>query len=131
MNDVVERFESCTLPPEEFHHEHHVYVVWCYLQEMPLASAAARFITHLKCYAQSMGKSGLYHETITWAFVLLTNERMARSPIHDWESFRRENADLLTWKPSLLDRYYRPETLSSDRARHTFLLPDRMYEELR
>ena len=39
-----------------------------------------------------------------------------------WAGFASRNADLLAWKPSILDRYYRPETLLSERARLTFLL---------
>lgn len=36
------------------------------------------------------------------------------------------HADLLAWQPSILDRYYRAETLDSDRARRTFVMPDRL-----
>jgi hypothetical protein len=126
--DLVGRFEACTLPPEEFPHEAHVYVAWSYLRELPLGIAAERFIRNLKRYADSLGKTTLYHETITWAYVLLVNERMDEG---DWRSFCAANEDLLTFRPSVLDRYYRPETLSSDRARTTFLMPDRMYEGLR
>jgi len=126
--DLVERFEACTLPPEEFPHEAHVYVAWSYLRELPLAMAADRFIRNLKRYAASLGKTTLYHETITWAYMLLVNERMDEG---DWDEFRAANQDLLTFRPSILDRYYTAETLSSARARTTFLLPDRMYEGLR
>ena len=52
-------------------------------------------------------------------------ERMARCPDSDFATFAAQNPDLLTWKPSILDRYYRPETLASDLARSVFLLPDR------
>jgi hypothetical protein len=30
------------------------------------------------------------------------------------------------WKPSILARYYRDETLSSARAKRTFVMPDRL-----
>jgi hypothetical protein len=43
----------------------------------------------------------------------------------DWEEFARANPDLLTWRPSVLDRYYTPETLGSELARSVFLLPER------
>ena len=42
-----------------------------------------------------------------------------------WEDFAAGNPDLLTWNPSILDHYYEKETLSSDRARRIFVLPDR------
>ena len=77
--------------------------------------------------------AGLYHETITWAYVALIHERVERRPAAHWEEFCRLNPDLLSWRPSILDRYYRPETLASDLARRVFVLPDAGidYEELR
>jgi hypothetical protein len=42
----------------------------------------------------------------------------------DWVSFRATNGDLFDRKPSILERYYSPETLSSDIARRIFVLPD-------
>jgi len=50
---------------------------------------------------------------------------MQNAPGADWEPFARANPDLLTWRPSILERYYLPETLASDAARRVFVLPDR------
>ena len=125
--DLIARFEACTLPPEEFRHEQHVYVAWSYLRTMPLLAAAERFIGHLKQYAAALGKANLYHDTITWAYLLLVHERMRGGD--PWSSFREANPDLFS-KDGLL-RYYRAETLKSDRARERFLFPDNIYEELR
>ena len=126
MNDLVTRFEDCTLPAAEFHHAHHVRVAWEYLrEEAQLADALQRFATNLRRFAAHHGATSLYHETITWAYVALIHERMLQRSDADWESFAEANPDLLTWKPSILDRYYTHETLFSDLARHTFVLPDR------
>ena len=71
------------------------------------------------------GVPGLYHETITWAYLLLVHERMQRDgALCEWESFCEANRDLFAWKPSILERYYRPETLNSELARSVFILPD-------
>ena len=43
-----------------------------------------------------------------------------------WPAFAERHADLLAWNPSILERYYRPETLWSERARRTFVMPDRL-----
>jgi hypothetical protein len=43
-----------------------------------------------------------------------------------WTEFAARHPDLLTWRPSILDRYYKPETLASIRARQTFVMPDRL-----
>src|SRR5262249_34307385 len=77
-------------------------------------------------------KAGLYHETITWAYLLLIRERMERQgegANASFEAFARANPDLMTWKPSVLAAYYRDETLASPLARRTFVMPDRLGAE--
>ena len=129
MNDdeLLAGFESCTLPSGSFHHADHVKVVWLYLQTEPVLSALGRFSAALKRFAAAAGRPNLYHETITCAYVFLVNERLARTdPGASWEEFARLNGDLLTWRPSLLDRLYRNGTLDSDLARRVFVLPDHL-----
>jgi hypothetical protein len=126
----VEAFESGRLSPDLFHHRDHVRLAWIFLRRMPVLDALSRFSDGLKRYATSLGKADRYHQTITWAFLLLINERMARGEAATFEAFAADNADLLTWSPSVLSAYYREETLTSPLARRTFLLPDRLQEEL-
>ena len=123
--EFVADFESCTLPNTEFHHADHVRLAWIYLRELPLIDALERFRSGLRRFAAHNGHPGLYHETITWAYLLLIHERMGKSEAADFASFRRLHPDLFAWKPSLLEAYYRPETLRSDLARRLFVLPDR------
>ncbi|HEY6548567.1 MAG TPA: hypothetical protein VI589_11705 [Vicinamibacteria bacterium] len=124
---LVRAFEECTLPADRFHHADHVRVAWLMLGLDDLPAALRRFRDGLRRYATSLGKAGIYHETITVAYLLLIHERRQRGPEDEsFEGFARRNPDLLSWRPSALDRYYRPETLSSERARRTFLLPDRL-----
>ena len=124
---LVGSFESGAVPPGGFHHREHVRVAWYYLRRYPLADALARFASALRRFADAQGKPGLFHETITTAYVLLINERLDGAGRDlSWEGFAEANADLLTWQPSVLDRYYHKATLTSDRARRTFVLPDRL-----
>jgi hypothetical protein len=98
-------FESCALPAEDFHHRDHVRVAWLYLHEHPPAAALARFAEALRRFADAHGHPGLYHETITWAYLLLIHERRARSetrPDATFEEFAAAHPDLFTWKPSIL-----------------------------
>jgi hypothetical protein len=127
MNDetLVALFESGQSPADGFHHRDHVRVAWWYLRQYPLPDALSRFIEGLRQFAAAQGKPGLYHETITIAYVLLINERLDTDRGLDWPAFAERHPDLLTWRPSALDQYYRPETLASDRARRTFVWPDR------
>jgi hypothetical protein len=127
--DFVTAFEACALSDEGFHHRDHVRLAWLYLKDMPPAQALTRFTEGLKRFAHAHGKPGLYHETITWAYLLLIRERMALfGEAGGFEEFAAANPDLLTWKPSVLGRYYREETLGSELARRVFLLPDRVGE---
>ena len=123
---LLRAFEDGTIPPGSFRHRHHVRTAWVVLERRPVLEALARFTAGLRRLAAAAGKPGLYHETITWAYVLLVNERRAAGGAGGWPAFAARNRDLLAWKPSVLEaRYYREETLWSDRARATFVLPDR------
>ena len=125
-DDLIRRFEDGTLPPSEFHHRDHVRLAWLYLEGEPPLTALTRFTEGLKRFASRNGKADLYHETITWAYLLLIHERRARAGAGEsWEEFEARNPDLLTWKPSVLSRYYREETLASELAKRVFVLPDR------
>ena len=122
MNDreFLNAFEGATLP--ELHHRDHVRAAWCYLRELSLLEALERFSASLKRFAAAKAAPELYHETITWAFVFLINERLVAH--ETWDAFAGRNADLFAWRPSILDRLYRPDTIRSDRARRSFVLPD-------
>jgi len=122
----VTAFETCALPDQDFHHRDHVRLAWLYLKELPPAEALVRFSGGLRRFADAHGHPGLYHETLTWAYLLLIRERMARSENATFEAFAAAHPDLLTWKPSILASYYREETLGSELARRVFLLPDRL-----
>lgn len=112
--------------PGDFHHADHMRVAFAYVAEFPLLEAISGFSHALKRFALSKGKPHLYHETITWAYLFLIHERIERAGfIQCWEEFSGHNADLLVWKPGILERYYAPTTLDSDLARGTFVFPDR------
>jgi hypothetical protein len=123
-DELVEAFEACTLPSEAFPHSAHVRVAWWYLSHYPLPVALDRFTTALRRFATAHGAPERYHETITVAYLLLINERKHLTGDTDWNTFAAANADLLAWKPSILDRYYTPETLWSERARRVFVMPE-------
>jgi hypothetical protein len=124
---LVAAFEAGQMPESGFHHCDHVRVAWWYLRRDGLYEALPRFSQALKRFALAQSKPDLYHETITTAYVLLINERLDGDRSMTWNEFARRHADLLTWRPSVLDRYYLPDTLASERARRTFVLPDRLH----
>jgi hypothetical protein len=124
-DDFLLQLEDCILPEDRFHHADHLHAAWLYLTRFPVTEAIARFSKVLRRYAASRGKPDRYHETVTWAYLLLLNERMRRSdPSATWEQFAEAHPDLFDWKNSILLRYYRPETLHSQLASEVFLMPD-------
>ena len=129
--ELMDQFERATLPLECFRHHEHVRVGFLYLTERPILEALQAFSRALRRFAATYGKSKLYHETITWAYIFLIRERMARTGrTQSWEEFAKDNADLLTWKGGVLDRFYREDTLRSDLAREIFVFPDKYIERV-
>ena len=125
-NDLIESFENCTLPPESFPHREHVRLAWLYLHKYSALEALAKFCVGLKRFSAALGKADRYHETITWAYLLLIRERMARTGgICNWEEFAAANADLLDWQTNILKQYYLAETLNSALAKQVFIFPDK------
>ena len=124
-SELLERFLDTTLPADQFHHEQHVQVAWLFIREHGMPAALAEFTAAIKRFAAAKGAHGLYHQTITWAFLLLIAERQAKCGAATWDDFAAASPDLLVWKPSILERYYSRELLTSDLARQVFLFPDR------
>ena len=121
---LVRAFEAGEDPPGGFHHAQHVFMAWWYLRAHPLGEALTRFSVALRRFAIARGKPDLYHETITVAFMLVICDRLSAAADASWDAFAASNADLFSWKPSVLDRYYRGDTLWSQRARSSFVMPD-------
>lgn len=121
----VAAFRDGTLGTEHFHHRDHVRMAWLYVREHGLETAVTRFTADLRAFAVAKGAPGLYHATITVAYLTLIAERLRITTGTGWEAFAAAHADLLRWKPSVIDDYYSPERLWSDEARARFLLPDR------
>ena len=119
---IVERFESCTLPPWAFGHREHLFVAWTYLRATPFETAAARFITNLKRFASHHGATNKFHATVTFALLMLLAEAIDEHPKLDFDALLARHPELLDTR-KLLNRFYDLDTLDSDRARRTPLLP--------
>jgi hypothetical protein len=126
-DEFVAAFEDCTLPLESFRHADHVRMAFLYLGRYPLLEAIREFSASLLKFAVAYGKTNLYNETMTWAYLLLIRERLARAGRpQTWAEFSAGNADLLDWSNNILRKYYRDETLTSGLAKTTFVFPDRI-----
>ena len=130
--ELIAAFEAGLVRNENFHHQEHVRMGFLYMSRFPVLEGVRRFSEGLQRLAAASGRPNLYHETITWAFLLLIRERLARARQHSgslpsWDEFAAENRDLLRGKDHVLKEYYRDETLKSELARKTFILPDRSF----
>jgi hypothetical protein len=126
-DELILQFEDGRTPADAFHHADHVRLAFEYLSRYPALDALDKFSTALKRFAAAQGKADRYHETITWAYLLLIRERIARAGRpQTWNEFAGRNQDLFVWKDGVLAALYRKETLDSDLARATFILPDRV-----
>jgi len=127
-DEFMVSFENCSLANQSFRHADHVRMAFLYLSKYSALEALQRFSASLARFAATNGKPGLYNETVTWAFLLLIRERMARAGFaQTWAQFAAGNPDLMSWKDNILKKYYRDETLSSDLAKSTFVFPDRTH----
>jgi hypothetical protein len=123
--ELIAAFEAGHVPEGRFRHEEHVRVAWFYLGEASTVAALDRFITSLKRFAAAQNTPGLYHETVTVAYMLLIQDRIARGGRGaSWEEFAARNPELFNQKPSLLEQYYSSELLASQTARASFVWPD-------
>jgi hypothetical protein len=129
-DELIRDFEDGSTTAATFHHADHVRLAFEYLCHYSALEALERFSDALKRFAAAQDKADRYHETITWAYLLLIRERMARAGhsrdghAQTWEEFAERNADLLVWKGGVLMTLYQQETLDSDLARRVFVLPD-------
>lgn len=124
--ELLRCFEDMSLPAAVFDHRQHVRVAWLFVRRDGMPDALGTFSAALRRFADGKGAQELFHVTVTWAYLLLINERDQLCPHACWESFAARNADLLSWKPSILDAYYTSNVLWSDRARQAFVMPDRV-----
>lgn len=119
---LLDLFLTGEIDTGAFRHADHLRVGFELLQICDFSTAAHKFSTGLKAFAARAGKPGLYHETITLAFLAVIGERSAARRFNDFEDFARANRDLMD--KTVLERWYAPERLRSDMARRIFLLPE-------
>lgn len=120
--DFLARLEAATLPPTEFGHRGHLRAGFLYLRRHDFPGACVAMKGAIQRFAASLGKSTLYHETVTVAYLALIAERLVDEPAElDFDAFLARYPELMS--ADYFRRYYPAGELDSAEARATFLLP--------
>ena len=117
--DFLLAVRDCTLPASAFRHGDHLRLAWLMVHRHPLQQALSEVRQSIVRLADAFGAQGLFHETITraWVSLLATHEEATFS------EFLEINQQRLNLE--LLHRFWTPEVLASDAARLAWIAPDR------
>jgi len=119
----LERFARGEVDPGNFPHREHVRMAFEMLRRHDFAESVLHYSRALRAMTARAGKPQAFNQTVTIAFLSLVAERMQESGgAADFDALVRAHPELLD--KAALTRWYRPERLASDAARHTFLLPE-------
>lgn len=119
----LDDFEDGRFAAESFTHQAHIRLAYLYLSRGPFLEACIAMRDSLQEFSARIGKRGLYHETITIAFMSIVNERMSRHPDDGWRQLIAAYPELCD--KDILTRYLAPDILNSPKARTALLLSER------
>jgi hypothetical protein len=123
IEEVVQRFESCTYTPEEFFHARHLTVAARYFLTLDTRTAEERMREGLLKFIRHHGKNA-YHETITefWLRQVSHGVRQAE-PSRDSVAVVNEIVTALSDK-NLIYQHYSRALLESADAKAKWVKPD-------
>jgi hypothetical protein len=125
--ELLEQFESCSLPREQWLHRTHVRVAYIYLSRHPFDAALEKMCSGIRRYNTATGvvdgPHAGYHETITQAWLRLIAATMRNHDRGgDSEEFCRLQPHLL--QRTLLRVFYSRTRIMSPAAKRGFVEPD-------
>jgi flavin reductase len=121
-DEFITTFECGGFGGDAFPHKAHLRMAWLYVTRLGPEAAVIRAAEGIRNLARANGTPGLYHETLTRAWVYLVAAAVAKSELLSF-------AELLADNPQLLDKrlvlqHYSAEVLSSSLARAVWVAPD-------
>jgi hypothetical protein len=118
----IAALEAGTLPPAAFDHRGHLRAGFLYLRAHDFPGACVAMKRAVRGFARALGREGLYHETLTIAYLALIAERLAEEPPElEFDRFLERYPELTSRE--YFERYYPRGTLDAPEARATFVLP--------
>jgi hypothetical protein len=118
-DEFLSAFETCDLPLSEFRHADHLRLAWLCLHQASPAEAELRVRNGIRRFAERHGVLGIYHDTLTRAWVRLLSTHREQS----FSEFLTNHECRLNM--DLLHRFWTPELLVSEQARNDWVAPDR------
>ena len=106
----------------EFHHRDHVRLTWLYLRAYGPEQAARAVAEGIQRFAAARGAHGLYHVTLTRAWVRLVAAALRQTPDAAFDAFAARHPELLG--KQLVFRFYSRDLLMSEAARAAWMEPD-------
>ena len=114
--------EAGKLPPAEFGHRGHLKAGFLYLRRHDFPGACVAMKRAIRSFAATLGKTSLYHETVTVAYLALVAERLVEEPPElGFERFLERYPELLSQE--FFERYYPRGVLDDPGSKATFVLP--------
>ena len=111
-------------------HAGHLRAAWILLDSQPLFEGLHALRQLFQQYATSKGAPQHFHETITGAFAFAIHEKICSGPQYScWEDFYQANPEFYAGI-EYLHRWYSADTLDSELARSTFVMPDRELQKV-
>ena len=123
-SELLEGMRNLTLDPKFFDHEAHVKLGWLLIKENGLENAIHEVSQLIKTYAEHLGATNKYHETVTRVSMLLIDERMTDRD-QTFEEFIDKHPELLNNFMKLVASKYSFDVFASELARIEFIEPDR------
>jgi len=128
--ELIRRFEECSVGREAWTHRAHVKVAYLYLRRHGFPEALRRMRTGIKrlnaCNGVEEGPTSGYHETTTHAFLHLIAATMgaydSAFPCENADAFCDTHPQLMT--KNVLRLFYSPQRRLDPRGKTEFLEPD-------
>ncbi len=118
------QFREHTFRPGFFTHEAHFRLAWIHLTRYGLESAIENIRTQIKGYAEAVGATQKYNDTVTVAAVYLTHHFMGKATGKTFEDLMLEFPQLKADFKGVLGQYYSTNIFSNAEAKANYLPPD-------
>jgi hypothetical protein len=117
--EFIEKFEKHQLSVEEFDHRSLLRMIWSYLKIHGRKDTIKTLFNHLPIYMKDMNETLIYF----WIQIVHYASEATKNPTNDFSGFLLMNPQLLN-ETDLPLVYYKKDTLFSNQAKTTVVLPD-------